>query len=221
MHLIAVTAGRCRAVVADGDREEVEHEIGIADTLVAPGEPATLEMVRRPGTAAEKEPLEAYPRPLAPLERRCDGDGPRARVLDVDLEMVLEVLAHPHEVLHDVPPRALSSAAFPMPESCRSWGELKAPPHKMTSPARIRRPPGSPSSTPTALRPSNRTLVTNRPQSTSRLGLYITGCRYAARRLSDGHGGCSGRKGRSPPVGNRSRRRSAGSRPAAQLRRRP
>ncbi len=105
--LVAVAALRSRAVVADRERQEVEHEVRIGDLVVAPDEAAALEVVRRAGAAAEEQPLESDPR-LAPIgERRLHRDRLRALVLDVDLEMVLEVLADAGQVVDDRDPDGL------------------------------------------------------------------------------------------------------------------
>jgi hypothetical protein len=104
VHLVAVPARRLRAVVADRERQEVEHEVRPADLVVRADEAAALEVVRGAGPAAEEEPAEEDARPVAPLHRRRDRDGLRGAVLDVDLEVVLEVLADPRQVVDDVDP---------------------------------------------------------------------------------------------------------------------
>ena len=77
---------------------------GIGDVVVAPDEAAALEVVRRARAASEEQPLEPDPR-LAPVgERRLHRDWLRALVLDVDLEVVLEVLADAGQVVDDVDP---------------------------------------------------------------------------------------------------------------------
>jgi hypothetical protein len=76
----------------------MEHQVRVPDLVVAPDEAATLEVVRRPGTAAQEQPLEADPW-LAPVgERGLHRNRFRAAVLDVDLEMVLKVLADARHV---------------------------------------------------------------------------------------------------------------------------
>ncbi len=59
-------------------------------------------MVRRPGPAAAEEPSRADRRPVAPLQRRRHRDRQPGGVLDVDLEVVLQVLAHAGQVGHRV-----------------------------------------------------------------------------------------------------------------------
>ena len=142
MHLVAVTAGGRRAVVADRDGQEVEHQVRIRDLVVAADEPARLEVVRRTGPGAEEQPLEPDPGPVAPLHRRRHRDGLLGPVLDVDLEVVLQVLADAGQVVHDVDARApRARSALPTPESWSSCGELIAPPQRITSPASIRSGP--------------------------------------------------------------------------------
>ena len=47
VHLVAVAARGCGPVVADRERQEVEHQVRIGDVLVAADEAAGLEVVRR------------------------------------------------------------------------------------------------------------------------------------------------------------------------------
>ncbi len=99
--LVAAAALRPSAVVADRQWQEVEHQVRVGDVVVAPDEATGLEMIRRSGPAPEEQPLEADPR-LAPVgERRLHRDRQLAPVLDVDLEMVLEVLADARQVVDD------------------------------------------------------------------------------------------------------------------------
>src|SRR5205823_553799 len=67
--LVAVARGWRRAVVADGQRQEMEHEVRVLDVVVAPGEAAALEVIRRTRTPPEEQPLKADPW-AAPLLRR-------------------------------------------------------------------------------------------------------------------------------------------------------
>ena len=57
VHLVAM-ALRGRAVVADRQRQEVEHQVRVGDLVVAADEAAGLEVVRGAGAAAEQQPLE-------------------------------------------------------------------------------------------------------------------------------------------------------------------
>ena len=102
--LVPVIARGRRAVVPDGERQEVEHEVGVGNILVAPGEPATLEVIGRPGAAAEEQPLESDPGPAPLLERGLHRHWLPGAVLDVDLEVVLEVLTNARKIVHDVDP---------------------------------------------------------------------------------------------------------------------
>ena len=100
--LVAVTRGAGAAVVADRQRQEVEHQVRVGDVVVRAGEPAALEMVGRAGPAPEEQPLGADERPAPELGRgRLHRDGLEAPVLDVDLEVVLEVGTDARQVGHD------------------------------------------------------------------------------------------------------------------------
>ena len=101
VHLVAVPTRGRGAVVADRNRKEVEHQVRVGDLVVRADEAAALEVVRRARAAAE-EPLQPDPRALPLLQRRLHGDRLLAAVLDVDLEVVLEVLADAGEVVHHV-----------------------------------------------------------------------------------------------------------------------
>src|SRR5699024_9543677 len=69
-----------------------------------------LEMVRGTGAGTQEEPLRADERPLPLLQCGLHRHGLRARVLDVDLEMVLEVLADARQVVDDVDAERLELA---------------------------------------------------------------------------------------------------------------
>ena len=58
---------RSGAVVADRQRQEVEHQVRVGDLVVAADEAARLEVVRRAWAAAEQQPLEADLRAVAVL----------------------------------------------------------------------------------------------------------------------------------------------------------
>ena len=94
-----MTLGR-GAVVPDGYRKEMEHQVRVGDALVAAHEATGFEVVRRPRATAEQQPAQTYRGPVAPLQRRRNRYGQLGRILDVDLEMVLEVLADRGQVLH-------------------------------------------------------------------------------------------------------------------------
>ena len=97
--LVAVAAGGRRAVVADGHGQEVEHEIGIGHFVIAANETARLEVVGRGRALVQEKPLEADPRLVVPAQRGEDRDRLGAGVLDVDLQMILHILAHAGQVL--------------------------------------------------------------------------------------------------------------------------
>ena len=102
VHLVAVVPGRSRPVVANGDGQEVEHQVRIGDLVVAPDEAARLEMVRGPEARTEEQPLGPDERLPPQLQARGDRHGLRAGMLHVDLEVILEMLADPGNVLHHV-----------------------------------------------------------------------------------------------------------------------
>ena len=103
MDLVAVPLRR-GAVVADRERQEVEHQVRVGDLVIAADETARLEVVGRARAAAAQQPLEPDQRAVAPLHRRRHRDRLLGRVLDVDLEVVLEVRADTGQVGDDVDP---------------------------------------------------------------------------------------------------------------------
>ena len=102
VHLVAVALGGHAAVVADRDRQEVEHQVGVVDVVVAAGEATALEVVGGAEPAAVEEPLVADAGTLVPPQARRDGDRLLGGVLDVDLEVVLEVLTDAGQVVDQV-----------------------------------------------------------------------------------------------------------------------
>ena len=103
VHLVTMAAGRRGTVVADGDRQEVEHQVRIAHVLVAPDESARLEVVRRPWAVTQEQPPGADARAVAPLERGGDRHRELGRELDIDLEVILEVRADAGQVSRPCP----------------------------------------------------------------------------------------------------------------------
>ena len=100
MHLVAVAAvGRRGAVVADRDRQEVEHQVRVGDVVVRTHEPAALEVVGGARALAE-QPHQPDERPLPHRHPRLDRHRLQALVLDVDLEVVLQVPADGGQVVH-------------------------------------------------------------------------------------------------------------------------
>ena len=83
-------------------------------------------------------------------------------------------------------PTLRNSSSLPMPDTCNNCGELKAPPHRITSLARTTffLPNGSVYSTPTTVLPSVINLVASALHCTVRFLRCFTGCRYARAALN-------------------------------------
>ena len=91
-----------------------------------------------PGPCLREQPLQPDERPVPPLVVRRHRHRLRRRALDIDLEVVLQVLADAGQVVDDRRRRAARGArASPTPETWSSCGELIAPPQRITSSARI------------------------------------------------------------------------------------
>ena len=93
VHLVAVAGRGRRAVVAHRDGQEVEHQVRVVDVVVAADEATGLEVVGRAGAAARKSHCAPIPGAAPFGQVRLHRHRLRARVLDVDLQVILEVLA--------------------------------------------------------------------------------------------------------------------------------
>ncbi|TMM15114.1 MAG: hypothetical protein E6F98_02800, partial [Actinobacteria bacterium] len=91
VHLVAVRSRWSGTVVADRERQEVEHQVGVGDLVVRAGEAASLEMVRRTGPVAEEQPPRPDVGPFPLLQCRLHRHRLCALVLDVHLQDHLEV----------------------------------------------------------------------------------------------------------------------------------
>ncbi len=76
----------------------MEHQVRVADLIVAAQEAAALEVVGRPWPAAQEEPPGADGRPVTPFQRRRDRDRELGPELHVDLQVILQVLADAGQV---------------------------------------------------------------------------------------------------------------------------
>ncbi len=102
MDLVSVALRAGRPVVPDGQRQEMEHQVRVGDVVVAADEPAALEVVGRPRTRPQEQPLRPDERPSPSLRgRRLHRDRLQAAVLDVHLEVILQVLADSGQIGHD------------------------------------------------------------------------------------------------------------------------
>ncbi len=179
VHLVTVPARRRRAVVADGDRQEVEHQVRVGDFVVAAHEPAALEVVRRAGSPAQEQPLGADEGSPPHLQLRLQRHRLLAGVLHVDLEVILQVPADGRQVVHDgdVQPgemRGIADAA-----ELQQLRRVEGPATQDDFAGRHRLGSAAPVlySTPVARVPSNDTRCTRARVVTVRFGRCITGCR--------------------------------------------
>ena len=98
VHLVPVPRWGLRAVVADRDGQEVEHQVRVDHVVVAAGEATALEVVGGTRPRPPEQPLRADHGAVAPFERGRDRDRQLRAVLDVHLQVVLQVLAHAGQV---------------------------------------------------------------------------------------------------------------------------
>src|SRR6476620_11575926 len=114
--LVAMALGARGPVVADRERQEVEHEVRVRNLIVRADEATSLEVVRRTGPTPQEEPLGADEWAAPELRRRrLHRDRLQALVLDVHLEVVLEVAAYAGNVGDDVDPESLEVGPRPDP----------------------------------------------------------------------------------------------------------
>ncbi len=126
--LVAVARRAGAAVVADGQRQEVEHQVRVRDVVVGAGEPAALEVVRRTRPAPEEQPLRPDERPTPQLRRgRLHRHRLERPVLDVDLEVVLEVRADARQVRDDRDPERLEVRRPPDPRQLEELRRVDRP----------------------------------------------------------------------------------------------
>ena len=101
--LEAVLDVRLLAVITHGHRQEVEHEVRVVLILIGAHEAAALEVGGSNRALVGQQPLQAHERPAPLIQVRLGGRGGLGGlILDVDLEVVLQVLAHTWQVLDDV-----------------------------------------------------------------------------------------------------------------------
>lgn len=102
VRLKAVLLHRIAAVVIDGDREEVVLDVGPVEFLARADEAAGFELIAGTGAGAGEQPFCADGRLVPPLQCRRQRHRFGARVLEVDLQMILQVLADAGQVMHQL-----------------------------------------------------------------------------------------------------------------------
>ena len=101
--LEAVLDVRLLAVVTHGHRQEVEHEVRVILILIGAHEAAAFKVGGSNRALVGQQPLQTHERPAPLIQVRLGGSGGLGGlILDVDLEVVLQVLAHTWQVLDDV-----------------------------------------------------------------------------------------------------------------------
>ena len=100
VRLKAVGLLRIAAVVVHRDRQEMVLQIGMLDARARADEGARLEVAGRAEPPFQQDPLQADARLVPGPLRRVQRDRLGARVLDVDLQMVLEIAADARQVRH-------------------------------------------------------------------------------------------------------------------------
>ena len=101
MHLEGMAGHALHRAGLDGQRHEGELQIGMLDPGAAADEGAGLEVIGRCQPAAGQEPLQPdqeFPRRPG---RGIDADGLAAEMLDDDVGMIVQIGAHPRQVMAD------------------------------------------------------------------------------------------------------------------------
>ena len=127
VHLVAVALRRHAPVVPDGDRQEVEHEVRVVDVVVAPDEAAALEVVGGAQAATVDEPLVPDLGAGAHPQTGCDRHRLLRRVLDVDLEVVLEVRTDTRDIRDDVDAEGAQVVGVAHPGQLQELGRVDRP----------------------------------------------------------------------------------------------
>ena len=94
MRLETVRLAGIAPVVTHGDGQKMVLDVWPFKTLVAADEAACFKVIGRAQAGSGEQPLRADGRFIPPLCRRRDGHGLRAFVLHVQLQMVLQIIAH-------------------------------------------------------------------------------------------------------------------------------
>ena len=109
MRLKAMLARERRAVVGDRHRQEMELDVGIAHAGARADEAAGLEMIRGAEPAPACEPVQADQAAGEKAGVAIEGDRLLRGDLEIELEMVLKVLADARPVGDDVDAEALAA----------------------------------------------------------------------------------------------------------------
>src|SRR5437868_4585038 len=99
MDLIAMSAGRRLAVVADGGGKKMELQVGIFDAGAGADEAAGFEMVGGAEAALEEQPLSTDQRLGEKAHLAIEGDRLPAGDLHENFEMIVQVLPHPRQMV--------------------------------------------------------------------------------------------------------------------------
>ena len=102
MRLKAVLLRERGAVVGHGERQEVVLDVGIGHARTAADEAAGLEVVGRAESVMAQQPTHADHRAREESHGRIERDWLGARDLEVELNVVLQVLADARPVRDDV-----------------------------------------------------------------------------------------------------------------------
>src|SRR5207244_11120013 len=96
--LDAGLAGERRAVVAHRERQEMELDVRVAHASAAADEAAGLEVVARAEAVLGEDPAHANEGPAQERHLRVERDRLAASDLEIELEVILQVLAHSGQV---------------------------------------------------------------------------------------------------------------------------
>ena len=100
MDLVSMVGAWLTSVITDGKGQEMKLKVGIFHLVVAPYKTACLKMVGGGGSLSVEQSLITDKRFFPPFKRRIHGHRFFTLILDIDLKMILHVLAHTWKIMY-------------------------------------------------------------------------------------------------------------------------
>ena len=124
MRLIPVPARRGFAVVAYGDRQEMDLNVRVLDAGPRSNERSALEMIRCARTRSEQQPLNGGPGTTRKVPVLVQRYREFARLLHVDFQMILKVCSNAPPIAHNLDPEFLKMRTGSDPGKHQQLGRI-------------------------------------------------------------------------------------------------